>query len=429
MKINNALHRFIIVISLCLLSQWGFAAAGSSDLFVARENYCKTHSCSYEKSAPGTVLIIHGMNSSLNTYDGISNKPNGSYISLMRYLKDLSGGKNNFRVYGIDYNSDGKRAAGTVRVQPLLNPVSSNCTAEKNWQNCLDEKNMWESANLFTTETLAIRTVSEALSDLLKKMAKENKITNPVTIIAHSMGGLITRDLIYHSNVSTKTGYEDLRDNGIVLNEVILLGVPHDHGFTGAELHDYRKLSCKIMDRTLPLIEQFCMLTDWVNQQHAQKAVWADNTKLEINRLDFPQIHWVSAAGMGMSLSDGTPGDGMVSLYSALYNSDGKNRFHETIGLKTSLSHYFESPIPADLSAGYPAGTDAIHENIRVVGLYPDAQSCHSSNLKYPSVTCTGFFQYVVPQTTLCLLPGYSEQNAYYQKNPAFSPRVWGCLD
>jgi hypothetical protein len=414
---------FLVLISL-LFSQ---AAYADASLFSPRQNYCKTHECSYQKTAPGTILMIHGMSSSMEVTDGTSNKPSGKHIVFARYLEQLGKGQKDFKVYSIDYNSDYHLPNRTVKIRPLRNPVPNTCMDKNDWQNCWDNINQWESPELYGPNQLNIRAVSHGVQQLLIKMAQEGTISNPVTIVGHSMGGLITRDLLYYSHDNNLTGYEILRQNGVVINEVITLGTPHDHGFTGSELADYRTLSCKILEPNIKFFGQFCMLTDWIAQQQASNAQWSDGTKIEINAIDYPQIHWVAAAGLGMALPDATPGDGVVALDSALYTKDGKQRFHQKVGLKTSSSPHYSNPIPADLSGGFPQGTDVIHGNLMSIGMFPNPQQCASTNLRYPSIACVGFFQYVVPQTSLCLLPGYSENNPYYRDNSGFSTVHWGC--
>jgi len=436
MRTNKITRKFVISFFFLLANFLFYApkAFAATELFVEKKNYCEDHDCSsYQRQAPGTILVIHGMNSSMNSNDSFGAKPSGSYVNFVRYLQTLGEGQQNFKVYSIDYNSDGLRSGGTVRVHPLHAALPSSCSGQGNWSNCWNTQQMWESSDLFKPNTLTIRAVSNALHEQLKKMADQGAITNPVTIVAHSMGGLITRDLLYNAPSSltggndSLTGYEVLRQNGIVINEVVTLGTPHDHGFTGSALQDYRSLSCAIFGKDNYMISQFCMLTTWVDQQQSSNARWRDGTKLEINMIDFPQIHWVAVAGLGMKLPDATPGDGLVAIYSALYKKEGRERFHHKVALKTSSSPDHPNPVPGDSSGGFPTGADAVHSNVNTVGFFPNSQQCASSNLPYPIITCTGFFQYAVPHTSLCFLPGYSDSNSYYRDNPAFAPSKWGC--
>ncbi len=461
----------IIFTAVTLLFATCAFAGGPTFSFAPLSNYCDTHDCSIlpEKIAPKTVIVIHGMNSSMDSSSN-GKQLNGTYVRLLSFLTGLGKGDPNYHVYGVDYNSKGIHP-GSQPIKLVALTGDSSCSAKGGWQHCW--KTIEQSDNTYTPFNITIRNVSTEVRNLLIKAAddgyiakssmQDGKLINPVTLVEHSMGGLVARDLLYHGDGNI-TGYEILKDHGVWINEYVSLGTPHNHGFFGI---DNQKMigitqgsNClglqPIFQKASLQAYQFCMLEQWDKAVNSGDYHWKNKTPISISKVDFPQIHWVFVSGLGEPLPlDQSKGDGLVDYRSAqyqLYPGDTTKRADNNVYLNEYLdsgnilpfldTHIGINGIPGQRGtlasdggvmpySGFAENSNVVHSSLVNVGYYyggdiknvDDLKQCSfTGNLDYGIAACIGYFQYVIPNTSLCELPGYNKDAAYFKRNPQFFP-------
>lgn len=499
-KINKSTRGLLTAIAAVVFLQTGacvVAAPAVGDLFPfpALTSYCANplHAQECEQLpaaiAPKLVIVIHGMNAAMDSRDDTGKDVpfNGSYVRMLSFLEDLGKNDPNYHVYGIDYNSNGVApGAQPVKLEQLTH--HAECSAQGGWKNCWTV--LEQSSSLHTPTDLTIRTVSEGIREVLLNAVKDKIIKPgedprgvPTTIIAHSMGGLVARDLLYNGDAGTgKTGYELLKNAGIWVNEYVSLGTPHVHGFF--KIDDYRMTAIAQSTECLgaldafkkfglPVPYQFCMLEQWTKAVNSGDYHWSDGKSISISKLDFPQIHWVFVSGMGLDLmmeDPGAVGDGMVDYRSAQYQltpgdttprADNRlflneypddGNFFDWLNNKVGVSGlpgqsgfqgYDDSGRPVALGfSGFAPFTNVAHTSLVNVGYYyggyyksitdHDLTKCSydgTDGSTNPSALtgCTGYFQYVIPSTSMCKLGAYQrEKDAknidVYTRDPQFYP-------
>jgi hypothetical protein len=455
------LNKFITLI-LLLAATTGLAVEKAE--FKPYKHYCDTHNCKNlpANTAPTTVIVVHGMDSSLDTVSDLGHNT-GVYIRMASFLEDLGKNQANYHVYGIDYNAASTLAgAQPVRLMEL-NHKSTTCNNTHNWENCW---NVLEKGNNFYTPlNITVRDVSRDIREILIKAARDGYIAKnqPVTIIAHSMGGLVVRDLLYNGDEShpAQTGYEQLMNEGIWINEYVSLASPHNHGFFAIDNKKLKNIAdffaCKAVVDAIDAFKihdvrmyQYCMLENWGGDLSHRAVTWDDDQKISISKLDFPQIRWVLVAATGERLlTDHSVGDGLVEYRSALYHTiydEDKRSDQELIINEYADSGNFDkhNDLNANLTSipgrkgmsfeqtysGFPAYSNANHVNINNVGFYygNKVDECAYMPLSPKNyagaIGCVGYFQYVIPSTTLCKLPGFNANTEYYRRNPQFGPNA-----
>lgn len=467
---------FFFLLTLIFLSvKIVFAATNYDSLFPPKKNFCDRlggdHSCAHlpQNSPPKTIIVIHGMNSSLGLGSDAANFSN--YIRLLSFLNDLGAGQSNYHVYGIDFNSSGSlKGEQSVRLVKLN--FSKDCNASHHWKNCWEL--VEESKRKVSPFKFSVREVSEQIQQLLATAAakgylakvtstKDGGLLNPVTIISHSMGGLIARDLLY-IGPGNITGYEYLMNKGIWINEYISLAAPHNHGFFGIDNAEMRALvadsKCldlqSLFEKTSVMAHEFCASEAWVTAVNEGNNRWLNGQLISLSKIDFPQIHWVFVSGSsGRLVSDQSLSDGVVDWRSAqyeLFSGDETERADNRVYLneyqnKGNHLKLFDNntdlpvipgqrgQLAKDASilpySGFVENSNVNHSNLTNVGYYFGGDIKKVENLKVCSATgqvdagvssCVGYFQYIIPATTLCTLPGYTQTSPYFKKNPQFFP-------
>ena len=110
-----------------------------------------------------------------------------------------------------------------------------------------------------------------------------------VTLVAHSMGGVMVRDLVYRH-------YDELLQAGVRIAEVVTLGSPHRGGGSGIpELFNVQRLTCvaAIFDAAA---HQTCLLGNWHAALRAERERRDHGGAPYIDNLDFPGVRWITIA-------------------------------------------------------------------------------------------------------------------------------------
>ncbi len=286
------------------------------------------------EQAPGrrTVFVVHGAGS-------------GAFGPAERVVAELTAAGH--RVYAVDYHSDEEGPAQPFLVHEIVNGESVEVYRSPSWR--------------FRGESLTIPTVARALAEAIRAV----DVDTDVALVAHSMGGLVSRQLVY-------AHYDELLDAGRRVSEVITLGTPHQGALLdplGPAFHDLQgAFSCSQATRLLAagtvarvavvlpfglVALAFAEITDpgrlaalagLATSPAARRFLW-QNCQMErwqialrdapgafVDDRDFPQIHWLAIAGTGHDVVplDSPPltGDGIVPASSALsIRADAKARF------------------------------------------------------------------------------------------------------
>jgi hypothetical protein len=247
----------------------------------------------------------------------------------------------------VDYHSDEEGPAQPFLVHEIVNGESVEVYRSP--------------SRRFRGESLTIAAVARALAEAMRAV----EVDTDVALVAHSLGGLVARQLVY-------AHYDELLDAGRRVSEVVTLGTPHQGALfdpLGPAFHDLQgAFSCSQVTRLLTagtvarvallhplglIALAFVEITDpghlealaalatgpaarrflWQNCQmeHWQIAL-RDAPGAFVDDRDFPQIHWVPIAGTGHDVVplDSPPlaGDGIVPASSALgIRADAKAQF------------------------------------------------------------------------------------------------------
>src|SRR5256885_2238791 len=81
--------------------------AFESHNFATLQNYCQQNSCITlpANQPPTTVLVIHGMGSSMDAYSSEPEYLTGNFVRMLSFLEDLGKDQPNYQVYAIDYGA------------------------------------------------------------------------------------------------------------------------------------------------------------------------------------------------------------------------------------------------------------------------------------------------------------------------------------
>jgi hypothetical protein len=110
-----------------------------------------------------------------------------------------------------------------------------------------------------------------------------------VTLVAHSMGGILARDLVYRH-------YDELLANGVRIAEVVTLGSPHRGGGSGIpEISNAQWASC-IVSIFSEQLHATCMMENWQARLHEERVRRDQGGAPYIDNLDFPGIRWITLA-------------------------------------------------------------------------------------------------------------------------------------
>ncbi|MFK7898526.1 MAG: dockerin type I domain-containing protein [Myxococcota bacterium] len=221
---------------------------------------------SVEEPAPGpkTVFLIHGLESGKQAFDAFELQAGFAELDLLK-------------VYLVDYNSDGDSVETGLKI---FDQASGDevCTINSR----LDGY------------TFSLPMVSRLLSEAIRnqsncRVAGSGTGYENVALVAHSMGGIVARDLVYRH-------FDSLLQEGIRITDVVTLGSPH-RGGGGAipEVADGADLSCLVASLQ-PKFHQVCLMEAWQSAlQEAREAADANGAPF-IDNLDFPEIRWTTIA-------------------------------------------------------------------------------------------------------------------------------------
>ncbi|MEZ4333070.1 MAG: hypothetical protein R3F35_15025 [Myxococcota bacterium] len=237
-----------------------------------------------DEAAPGgsrVVFFVHGRGNDLTTGDYTADNP---------LLNELLEAANVEAVYGIDWNNQATGALGPrrrVEVRQLAAPGGI-----PTWQ-LVDRY----GRRTFNSTDFQISDVAQAIAQAIDAL----DITTPITILTHSYGGVIARDLVYRH-------YDALRSRSHRIVEVVTIKGPHRGGLIGTP----DLVSTGLLPQTgLTLQTDFacatgrvaglvglgsgqdgCLLGRWVDWSLRQAPFGIDDTR-------YPQIRWIAVAGGG----------------------------------------------------------------------------------------------------------------------------------
>ncbi len=259
---------------------------------------------SVQEAAPGpkSVFLIHGLGSGESAFGSFDL---GSF--------DLGAAGEGLTVYVVDYNSDGTEGDPPVaQVEPGLR-VRHVPSTGTSLSSCVIPGRL-------DGFTFSLPTISRLLNEAILNQAEcriPSFVPGPenVALVAHSMGGIVARDLIYRY-------FDSLLDEGIRITDVITLGTPHRGGGASIpEASDLAFVTCPLQFDS-PLNHQVCLLERW---HEALRQARQDADALGapfIDNMDFPEIRWTTIAAAdsqfpdpvaGSVLSDFVRHDGLVA--------------------------------------------------------------------------------------------------------------------
>lgn len=239
-----------------------------------------------DEAAPGgprVVFFIHGRGNDLTT---------ATYDADEELLGALAFDSPNIvDVYGVDWNNQATGAVGPRRRVEIRKLVLQGSTPT--WQ--LVER---YGRREFNSTDFQISDVSQAIAQAIDDLA----ITTPITLLAHSYGGVIARDLVYRH-------YDDLRAGNHEIVEVVTIKSPHRGGLIGTP----DLVSTGTFPTTgLVLQTDFACATGRVaglagfgsGHDGCLLGLWVDwalgKLPFGIDDTSYPQIRWITVAGGGL---------------------------------------------------------------------------------------------------------------------------------
>lgn len=130
---------------------------------------------------------------------------------------------------------------------------------------------------------------------------EELETAGNISIVAHSLGGIMARHLVYRH-------YDELRNAGKRIAEVVTFGTPHQGGGVGLpfipagsglqEIVGCAGILLESDPERRRLLWQLCQLERWQKGRQIVAAAGAP-----IDDFDYPQIHWATVAGAGNLLN------------------------------------------------------------------------------------------------------------------------------
>ncbi len=235
---------------------------------------------------PRSIFMIHGLGSSAN--NAFSRKVGG----LPAVLDDPSIGHD---VYAIDYNAGNGNGSTPNPLRIFRFKRLSAGDDSDNWGE-------WELVYTHPGKALdgtnfTVFEVAAFIADGIEAIDTADNIS----IVAHSLGGIMARHLVYRH-------YDELRNAGKRIAEVVTFGTPHQGGGVGLPFipaaGDIQEIvGCVgVLLQSDPakrrLFWQLCQLERW---QKGRAIVAA--TGAPIDDFDYPQIHWATVAGAGNLLN------------------------------------------------------------------------------------------------------------------------------
>jgi pimeloyl-ACP methyl ester carboxylesterase len=322
-----------------------------------------------EEAPPGrrSVFLVHGMTGGL---DSFSPALGGLAAAL---------GARGHRVFTVDYHAD----EDTPRSLDLYQ------WADGRW------RLLGVHGRPLAGTTLSIGDVAESLHQAILKAPSGPD----VALVGHSMGGLVARTLVH-------AHYDDLRQAGRRITEVVTLGTPHTGGGFGIpDITTARGLQGVAMCWGLRAIRdphlrrvsyQACMMDRW----HEQRERLPPGQTIDDR--DHPQIRWIAVAGGGQLILDRSINAAYEQVQGWLnanlglalagqiaeLDSDSLVAVSSALGIAVDgcLPHRHEAPEPA-LSLLVPDG-DAVAPRLRRTLRTVDGQPRYSATCFLPASAC-----------------------------------------
>jgi hypothetical protein len=220
---------------------------------------------------PRTIFLVHGAGSGRLAWD-----PADGALAWLLEVSTVG-----HRVYALDYNTDGPGA------EPLgVYELGRNAEGQGVWTL------VGEYGRVFDGEDFTIPDVADSIAHAIRQLDTEPNLA----IVAHSLGGLVTRQLVY-------AHYDELRAAGKRITEVVTLGSPHQ----GASLDPVVLLgdllefgSCSAFARAQT--DDAYRRKLW---QNCQQQAWHEAVAelgVSIDDRDYPQIRWAVVAGTSQAI-------------------------------------------------------------------------------------------------------------------------------
>jgi pimeloyl-ACP methyl ester carboxylesterase len=271
------------------------------------ENWGETDAHEEPRGGPRTLFFIHGASGDIAGFATV--EPASLFQRLVLEAPNITS------IYGVDWNNAPGSPPRKLLTRKLV-PVDRTCvpTATEPCTFRLENRS-WGTVE-FDGETFRVTEIALALAEAITTLPTEPHIT----LLAHSFGGVIARQLVYRH-------YDELRRAGKRIVEVVTMGTPHRGGLAGdlslangraAQLQ--KELSCLRLDPPVlgaELSHVGCELAAWIEwMKDREDGGIAPFTPLHIDNRGYPQIRWIILAANGQRLDLGamlTPLEGVVS--------------------------------------------------------------------------------------------------------------------
>lgn len=299
-------QRPCLVVEKLIGCKWGLSAR-YFDFGECGENPDSWSSAEVPRGGPRSVFFIHGRGGDL------SYLANSDASLLHRLLRETPNVK---QVYGVDWNAAAGSAERKLTIRRLLLNTEGSCTGvDGDGSVCEGGLNPGGSCvtdaecHVFSVEDRTFGTIdfnignfrvyqiAQALSEAILELPTEENIT----IITHSYGGVIGRQLVYRH-------YDELRNKGKRIAEMVTLMAPHLGGgmaapdVPGGELTQ-NTLACGLDDS--PEWHNVCELGKWheFRQRREDGILGPPFGSHYIDDRDYPQIRWINVAQNGSRLA------------------------------------------------------------------------------------------------------------------------------
>ena len=248
-----------------------------------------------------TIFLVHGLGGNRSSYATGAG-------SLAAVLNDP---RIDHKVYMVDYNAGNQDPSAPLRLFELIDDPDSD---GYEWDEVYTSPGKGLDGENWTIAEVAAL-LAQAINDI---DTEEN-----ISIVAHSLGGIVTRHLVYRH-------YDELRNAGKRIAEVVTVGSPHLGGGVGVPYtlglgNTLQEVfGCAPADflgleaGTRRQRKQLCQLEKWQKGRFGVAGLG-----YTMDQGDYPQIEWAIIAGRGRLFTFGdisAPGldsDGVVPTLSA----------------------------------------------------------------------------------------------------------------
>ncbi len=302
-------QRPCLVFEKLIQCKWGLSARGF-DFGECGENPDSWSATEVPRGGPRSVFYIHGRGGDLSDF---ANSDASLFHRLLRETPNVK------QVYGVDWNAAAGSAERKLTIRRLLLNTEGSCTGvDGGGSVCEDGLNPGGSCTTdaechvvsvesrtfgtidFNVDNFRVYQIAQALSEAILELPTEKNIT----IITHSYGGVIGRQLVYRH-------YDELRNKGKRIAEMVTLMAPHLGGGMavpnvsggGAQTSLACGLDLINVDRTE--WHNVCELGKWheFRQRREDGILGPPFGSHYIDDRDYPQIRWINMAQNGSRLT------------------------------------------------------------------------------------------------------------------------------